>query len=104
MGIALSTLLSALQSLAHWFHDHLWAEAPRPAHPQPPGTASHPAALPARQRPLRGNWPFTVQPPAPRPAVRKIAHAGTGRIVLSGRMADVCAELDRMAASEALQA
>ncbi|MES2611947.1 MAG: hypothetical protein V4679_16975 [Pseudomonadota bacterium] len=29
--------------------------------------------------------------------------ADTGRIVISGRMADVCAELDRMAEREALQ-
>jgi hypothetical protein len=29
--------------------------------------------------------------------------ADAGRIVISGRMADVCAELDRMAAREALQ-
>lgn len=35
--------------------------------------------------------------------VRKVAHA-SGRLVIAGRMADVCAELDRMAASEALQA
>ena len=30
--------------------------------------------------------------------------AGTGRLVIAGRMADVCAELDRLAASEALRA
>jgi hypothetical protein len=29
---------------------------------------------------------------------------GAGRMVISGRMADVCAELDRMAAAEAAQA
>lgn len=29
--------------------------------------------------------------------------ADAGRLVISGRMADVCAELDRMAAREALQ-
>ena len=30
--------------------------------------------------------------------------AGTGRLVIAGRMADVCAELDRLAVSEALRA
>jgi hypothetical protein len=30
--------------------------------------------------------------------------AGTGRLVIAGRMADVCAELDRLAASEAVRA
>lgn len=99
-----------------------------------------------RQRPLRGNWPFTVRPPVRTPEVpagqpatanrsflpmpsmgssrqaflaslaadasphrsnktlRRVSDARTGRLVIAGRMADVCAELDRMAASEALQA
>ena len=34
---------------------------------------------------------------------RHASDSGTGRLVLTGRMADVCAELERMAASEALQ-
>lgn len=36
--------------------------------------------------------------------LRRASDTGTGRLVIAGRMADVCAELDRMAASEALQA
>lgn len=89
-------------------------------------------------RPVRGNWPFTVSPPAaegdkrgshsivagtPPPAGRGGHNTGrvrsrvgcavpspergirfrrdAGRVVISGRMADVCAELDRMAACEA---
>jgi len=170
MGIALSTLSSALphslQHLARWLHSLVrLEEAPRDgtaAPSQPPGhnhrpgdqdTAGdrgslggqRPAGVPGL-RPLRGNWPFTVQPPAPEPkavvarpslaanrssflaptggssrdafiasiasgalpprsasAVRKVSHA-SGRLVIAGRMADVCAELDRMAACEALQA
>jgi hypothetical protein len=31
----------------------------------------------------------------------RIVHGATGRMVISGRMADVCAELDRLAALEA---
>lgn len=97
-------------------------------------------------RPLRGNWPFTVQPPLhapelpvqpPAPAcrsllaattgnninchvfltpqatdataqcairtLRKTSGVGAGRLVIAGRMAEVCAELDRLAAFEAIQ-
>ncbi|WP_298212441.1 hypothetical protein [Acidovorax sp.] len=36
--------------------------------------------------------------------LRRASDTGTGRLVIAGRMADVCAELDRMAASEAVQA
>ncbi|WP_422842667.1 hypothetical protein [Acidovorax sp. M2(2025)] len=113
------------------------------ARPRPPE--------PATQRPLRGNWPFTVNPPSARPvpgpasappqaapwtAVPSQARSATtvrsrwpkgnaagkgsapdgtlrvvrrgphgtgaqGRLVIAGRMADVCAELDRMVALEA---
>jgi len=34
----------------------------------------------------------------------RIVHGATGRMVISGRMADVCAELERLAALEAAQA
>ncbi|CAN7674422.1 hypothetical protein [Acidovorax sp. LjRoot117] len=168
MGIALSTLSAALphslQKLSRWLHNLVRLdEAPRagapasspPASANPPGEHGTPghggpagdqrSAGSPRLRPLRGNWPFTVQPappepkasaartsvaanrsflsapcgssrdafmasiassalpPRPVPAVRKVSHA-SGRLVIAGRMADVCAELDRMAACEALQA
>jgi hypothetical protein len=40
-----------------------------------------------------------------RPATRplRVVHSGHGRLVISGRLADVCAELDRLAALEAAQ-
>lgn len=101
-----------------------------------------------RQRPLRGNWPFTAKPPAKAPeapaktpansgvntclptrmagsrrqallaslggdtrivraptkVLRRVSDTHTGRLVIAGRMADVCAELDRMVALEALRA
>lgn len=68
--------------------------APRPA-PVP--------YLPARR-------PLATQRPAPQPAkplrVLRVVEPSAprtvaGRMVISGRMADVCAELDRLAAEEA---
>jgi len=80
-------LFAALQALAAWF-------APPPA-PEP----SRPVRAPAQQRTMATSRakPLRVvrvlEPSAPR--------AVAGRMVISGRMADVCAELDRLAALEA---
>jgi hypothetical protein len=64
-------------------------------------------------RPATGLQPFAHAParPTPRTVSRPLrvvrvvdtasAAANAGRMVISGRMADVCAELDRLAASEA---
>jgi hypothetical protein len=43
---------------------------------------------------------------SPRPARRplRVVHSAQGRMVISGRLADVCAELDRLAALENAQA
>ena len=90
MGITLfgfGGLLAPLQSLIGWL-------APAPA----ARVASHPrAAAPASaartcvRKPLRVVRVLeSCQPPS-----------GAGRMVISGRMADVCAELDRLAALEA---
>ena len=119
MGIALhllSALAASSRALLHWLRQLALLESPR--QPQPPApphgdSAAHhrPPGAPERQRPPRGNWPFTVRPPAPaaqaRPAAKPakvLRQPGTGRLVIAGRMADVCAELDRLAASEAMQA
>jgi hypothetical protein len=62
----------------------------RPAHPHAGTTASAMAACAAPARPLR--------------VVRVVDGKGqqrNDRVVISGRMADVCAELDRLAALEA---
>ena len=40
----------------------------------------------------------------PTKVLRRVSDSGTGRLVIAGRMADVCAELDRMVASEAMRA
>jgi hypothetical protein len=83
--LPLSNLFESLQALAAWL-------APRPA-PTPCGAVRKP--LPARAlapaKPLRVLR--VVEPSAPR--------AVAGRMVISGRLADVCAELDRLAAQEA---
>ena len=91
-----ANLFASLQSLADWF-------APRPA-PQP-------AAVRAAVRPLRAPARVTRRPMAvpcvtkPLRVVRVLEpsapRAGAGRMVISGRLADVCAELDRLAAQEA---
>ena len=120
MGIALHILSTPFQApfrtLCHGLRQFALLQAPRqPQPPAPPlgAPAAHqpPPGLSGRQRPPRGNWPFTVRPPAPvakaRPAAKPtkvLRQPGTGRLIIAGRMADVCAELDRLAASEAMQA
>ena len=80
--LPLANVFDALQQLAAWF-------APRPA-PVPCMPAPRMAARPAG-KPLR--VVRVVEAAAPR--------AIAGRMVISGRMADVCAELERLAALEA---
>lgn len=80
-------------------------------------TPARPVALAATTTPLpaaaRSPWapstPVRRVSPARHPSALRVvrvceAHDGphhTGRMVISGRMADVCAELDRLAAREA---
>ena len=112
-------------------------KAATPSRPAPPPGSGPGFGI---SRPVRGNWPFTVNPPPPSaehdthappgkvsdpsPSVSRGAHntgrfrsrgscfahtteqgirfqRDAGRMVIAGRMADVCAELDRMAACEA---
>lgn len=161
MGIALTTfsaLSNPVRTLSRWLQSThpLLASASSDSPPSPAPLGAHSghsneamAATPPRPtpppgfgitRPVRGNWPFTVNPPlpsvehdtpAPRgrvadpsPSVGRGGHntgrvrsrgncfahpteqgirfqRDAGRVVLAGRMADVCAELDRMAACEA---
>jgi len=85
----LANLFARLQAFAAWL-------APRPA-------SSPRAAVPApvqRMADLRPALPLRVvrvlEPSAPR--------AVAGRMVISGRLADVCAELERLAAQESVSA
>lgn len=95
------------------------------------GLVPQPSAAPTNGRPLRGSWPFIAKPPPCVPesatqllvarhdarfastatnasssrsakVLRRASDSGTCRLVIAGRMADVCAELERMAAMEAL--
>lgn len=110
MGIALLALvdlLSPLQSLANrWM----------PTRPSSPDDTTPPRRVPAR--PLRGPRagavveadrmpPHAVATPRPLRVVRTVdaqrCGGVTGRLVLSGRLVDVCAELDRLAALEAAE-
>ena len=110
MGIALLALvdlLSPLQSLANrWMPSRTSS---------PDGTA---ALRRATARPVRGPRagavveadrapPHVVAAPRPLRIVRTVdaqrRGGATGRLVLSGRLVDVCAELDRLAALEAAE-
>jgi hypothetical protein len=81
----LSKLFTAVESLVYWFS------------PRPQAVASPPVRAPAQVAQPRAAAPLrvvrVVEPSAPRTVA--------GRMVISGRLADVCAELDRLAALEA---
>ena len=87
-------LFAALQALVDCF-----SPPPAPLAP-PPAAIAPPAARQPVQRRVAAVAPAkplrvvrVLEPSAPR--------AVAGRMVISGRMADVCAELDRLAALEA---
>ena len=104
MGIALlsiADLLTPLQSLAN-----RWMPRRRPGRTMSSGLRyvgvrpscglrqGAPAAAGAPARPLRVVRTVDAQQPG----------RAAGRVVISGRMADVCAELDRLVALEAAEA
>jgi len=91
----LQNMMAPLQSLAAWLFAkpvREAARAPMPRAVRPPVAAAS-VARPTT-RPLRVVRVFE----GPR------VPASAGRMVISGRMADVCAELDRLAAMEASSA
>jgi hypothetical protein len=83
--LPLSNLFAALHDLMAWL-------APRPA-PVPRVAGRQPLQRP---QPLPGR-PLRVVRVVEPAAARTVA----GRMVISGRLADVCAELERLAAQEA---
>jgi len=91
-----ANLFNALQALASLF-------VARPA-PVPYVPVRTPVRKPVWNGPVRQR-PAPVQPAKPLRVVRVVEPSETravaGRMVISGRLADVCAELDRMAAAEA---
>lgn len=122
MGIALfaaSALARPLTALHRWWgrenvpcpqHSSARAEAsaatttrPQNLGPLPlrPGPVPRTCASPVAARPARTPEPASRPPctlPAASGAIRVLR--GHGRMVIAGRMADVCAELDRLAACE----
>jgi hypothetical protein len=91
-----ANLFVSLQALVDWLA-HTPTRAPtqptrEPVRPQRPARVTkRPLAVPQAPKPLRVLR--VVEPSAPR--------STAGRMVISGRLADVCAELDRLAAQEA---
>ena len=111
MNLALVIQHRALAAIQQWFGARSSAAAQAPQRPQ-----HVPSPVPlSRQRPLGMppyNAPFqaaasVASVPANKPLrVVRVVESGqtrssSGRMVISGRMADVCAELDRLVAREA---
>lgn len=93
----LSHLFASLQALAALF-------APRAGHSRYEPVRP-PVRTPVWQGPVRQQPPARPEPAKTLRVVRVVEpsapRAVAGRMVISGRMADVCAELDRLAALEA---
>ena len=88
----MANVFHSLSCLATAFHGLVAALAPRATGAT--GAARMPPAGPARAEPPKPLRVVRVLEPS---APRQVA----GRMVISGRLADVCAELDRLAALEA---
>ena len=107
MGSATVRRLSLLASVGRAIQG-LWAfialtPAAAPAGPQRPPVGASRAATPPQPQPV----PRQVQQPQRPLRVVQVLDRGqsrqsAGRMVICGRMADVCAELDRLAACAAL--
>lgn len=114
MGITLLALHGLFAPLQHWVG---WlTSAPSPQRPRLRSNAvraPQPAALRRAAGRTHPSWPPAMRAattascrPSGRVRVVRVvdalqAPASAGRMVISGRMADVCAELDRMVAIEA---
>ncbi|HOZ63889.1 MAG TPA: hypothetical protein PK497_05735 [Burkholderiaceae bacterium] len=104
MSIALSAfpgILAPIQGFVQWL-----SGGSRPASRSSTGFTTNPIATrayPARAEVTISSKPAPVARPSSRLRVVRVMEAGqtptqVGRMVISGRMADVCAELDRLAA------
>ena len=111
MGIALLAFSGLFQGLSNWTRPApMPLKSVRAQSSLRPAWATHrPACLPAAKPtgPQQRHRPTLTGKPALR--VLRVTESdqrvkGAGRMVISGRMADVCAELDRLAAIEAAQA
>ena len=104
MGITLCTLTGALRAFGRWL-----AGLP----PTAPARATRPGVMRLHTAAGRAHvaWPPAHRTGATRRPLRVLrvvddghAPCTAGRMVISGRMADVCAELDRLVALEAAAA
>ena len=107
--------LPVLLAFWHWLHRPVANEMPSPGvehrvlPPRHPASATTVFGSRNRPAPVPRRWGGPVRPGAaqasrPLRAVRVFdgsAARGTGRMVISGRLADVCDEIDRLAALEA---
>jgi hypothetical protein len=110
MGIALLAFSGLFQGFSSFNRAATVATPSRRANAylRPVWTTRKPACAPMGQKPMTASrhGPSTSATPALR--VLRVTESdqrvkGAGRMVISGRMADVCAELDRLAAQEAAQ-
>lgn len=99
----LSSLFAPLQALADWFAT---PAQPLRVSPAPSPGPRQPAQRPPARR-LPGQGPVRLPGTAPLRVLRVVRvvepsapRSTAGRMVISGRLADVCAELDRLAALE----
>ena len=102
MGIALLALSGLFKNLRPFTSGTPIQALPKrqPVRPHPEwAVRSTPCAMPSHGK---------TQPAKRQPSLRVVhvhetgqSAAGSGRLVISGRMADVCAELDRLVAMEA---
>ena len=111
MGIALLAFSGLIQGLSN-----LTRPAPIAVKPlrgnaslRPVWATRRPACLPQGMKPNAQPHRIHATPATPALRVLRVTESdqrvkGAGRMVISGRMADVCAELDRLAAIEASQA
>ncbi|WP_416544991.1 hypothetical protein ACHEXK_07915 [Limnohabitans sp. DCL3] len=110
MGIALLAISGLFQGLSNLSRSApIAAKTPRAnAALRPVWASRRPACVPALKSSTSPPW-VQAAPTAPALRVLRVTESdqrvkGAGRMVISGRMADVCAELDRLAAIEAAQA
>ncbi|MEK7344281.1 MAG: hypothetical protein AAB176_01190 [Pseudomonadota bacterium] len=110
MGIALLALSGLFQGFSSFNRAAPVTSQPRRANAylRPVWTTRKPACAPLGQKPQTAPWHGPSASAAPALRVLRVTESdqrvkGAGRMVISGRMADVCAELDRLAALEAAQ-
>lgn len=110
MGIALLAFSGLFQGLSNWTRPATVAAKPQRTNAslRPVWATRRPVCVPQGLK--SGIQPHRVHAATTSPALRVLRVTesdqrvkGAGRMVISGRMADVCAELDRLAAIEASQ-